>query len=107
MPIKKTKLSRKSKNKKFIKKIKSSKKTQKNKKMRHNTRTKSSKNKYKHRGGFTSNCNMATVKEPGFSIDAIGSIAGINIPSSRAAIYRPNCKTSSGSGSSYSDAMIP
>jgi hypothetical protein len=50
---------------------------------------------------------MATVKEPGFSINAIGSIAGINIPGSRAAIYRPNCKTSSGSGSSYSDAMIP
>ena len=106
MPIKKSKLSHKSKIKRFLKKIRSSKKTQKHKKMRLNSKTKSSKYKhYKHHGGFTSNCNMATVKEPGFSIDAIGSIAGINIPSSRAAIYRPNCKT--GSGYSYSDAMIP
>ena len=105
MAIKKSKLSRKSKSKRFFKKIKSSKKTKKNKKMRFNSKTKSNKNKYNHRGGFTSSCNMATIKEPGFSIGAIGTIAGINIPSSRAAIYRPNCKT--GSESAYSDAMMP
>ena len=48
----------------------------------------------KHNGGFASNCNLATIKESGFSVDALGSIAGINIPSSRAAIFRPNCNTS-------------
>ena len=58
------------------------------------------KNNKKHRGGFSS-CNLATVKESGFSVDALGSIEGINIPSSRGAIYRPNCKSDS------SQAMTP
>jgi len=51
-----------------------------------------SKSLYKHRGGYNS-CNLATVKESGFSVDALGAIAGLSIPSSRAAIFRPNCKT--------------
>lgn len=108
MPIKKTKLSHKSK--KLMKKILSRKKTQKNKKMHSKNQSKNhSKNRsnYKksnslkmrrrnmrniHSGGFaSSSCNMATIKEPGFSIDALGAIPGINIPGSRAAIYRPNC----------------
>jgi len=115
MPIKKTKMFRKSKKRsQLIKKLLSLQKTQKNKmssrmgskmgsKMRSHSRSKSNlkpkramKGKMKHhRGGFSSSCNMATVKEPGFSVDALGSIAGINIPSSSAAIYRPNCKKDS------------
>ena len=111
MSIKKTKLSRKSKNKRFMKKMKSHKKTkkmQKYKKMgsRSSSGSKSNsvrlskirkmlKNSKKHNihnGGFSSSCSLATVKESGFSIDALGSIPGINISGSTAAIYRPNCK---------------
>jgi hypothetical protein len=43
-------------------------------------------------GGFSSSCNMATVKEPGFIVDKLGSINGLSIPSMSAAIYRPNCQ---------------
>jgi len=108
MPIKKTKISRKSK--RFMKKILSRKKTQKNKVKILKSRSSSKSNSLKmkkmkmhnirnmrksQRGGYAANCNMATVKEPGFTIDALGSIAGINIPSTRASIYRPNCNTSS------------
>jgi len=113
MPIKKTKLTHKHKSKKFMKKMLSHKKTKKNMKFHSKSHMKShnkshykrhskskSKNIKKHRGGFSS-CNLATVKESGFSVDALGSIAGINIPSSRGAIYRPNCKSDS------SQAMTP
>ena len=114
MPIKKTKLTHKHKSKKFMKKMLSHKKTKKSKNMRskskpiksrsnsklHSKRHSKSKNIKKHRGGFSS-CNLATVKESGFSVDALGSIEGINIPSSRGAIYRPNCKSDS------SQAMTP
>ena len=110
MPIKKTRLSRKSK--RFMKKMLSRKKTKKNKKNNLKSRTSRSKTSYKksnslkirnkrnmklHNGGFfsSSSCNIATIKEPGFSIDALGTISGINIPSSKAAIYRPNCGTGS------------
>ena len=79
---KKFKLSRKYHNKK---------KTQKRNKYNH----RSSRNRKNHKGGFSSSCNLATIKEPGFSVDALGSIAGLSIPESRAAIYRPNCKTNS------------
>jgi hypothetical protein len=46
------------------------------------------------KGGF-SGCNsgIATVNEPGISIPALGSIAGMSYPDTRAAVYRPNCKT--------------
>ena len=109
MPIKKTKMFRKSKKRsQLIKKLLSLQKTQKNKmsskrgsrmgsRMKSHYKSKRGmKGKMKHhRGGFSSSCNMATVKESGFNVDALGSIAGINIPSSSAAIYRPNCKTDS------------
>ena len=42
-------------------------------------------------GGFI-NCNLASVKEPGFNIAGLGDIPGLSIPDSRGAIYRPNCK---------------
>ena len=85
---KKFKLSRKYHNKK---------KTQKRTKYnsRSSKSSRNSKNHKNHKGGFSSNCNLATIKEPGFSVDALGSIAGLSIPESRAAIYRPNCKTNS------------
>jgi hypothetical protein len=43
-------------------------------------------------GGFNNNCNLASVKEPGFNISSLGDIAGLSIPESRGAIFRPNCK---------------
>jgi hypothetical protein len=45
----------------------------------------------RQKGGFT-NCNLASVKEPGFNIAGLGDIPGLSIPDSRGAIYRPNCK---------------
>jgi hypothetical protein len=60
-------------------------------------------------GGFSGDpsCNIATVKEPGFSVAGLGSgtngIAGLSIPESRAMIYNPNCSNST---SKY-NAMIP
>ena len=48
----------------------------------------------KQKGGFLNNdnCNIATIKEPGFYLEGSGSIEGISIPESRAVIYNPNCK---------------
>jgi len=57
--------------------------------------------KRKLRGGFSSSCNLATVKEPGFSVDSLGSIPGLSISDTRASIYRPNCN------SDTYNAMIP
>ena len=57
--------------------------------------------KSKQSGGFFSDpsCNIATVKEAGFSMLGSGtgssSIPGLSIPSSRALIFNPNCKTDS------------
>ena len=45
----------------------------------------------RQKGGST-NCNLASVKEPGFNIAGLGDIPGLSIPDSRGAIYRPNCK---------------
>ena len=59
-------------------------------------------NRRNQNGGFATSCNLATVKEPGFSVDSLGSISGLSIPESRAIIYKPNC----GSSSSY-QAMTP
>jgi lambda repressor-like predicted transcriptional regulator len=87
MPIKRHTMS---KSKKSMKSKKSKRNSRMNKKTMKNMKNK----KYqKQKGGFGSDCNLATVKEPGFSIDALGSIAGLSIPGSRAAIHRPNCKT--------------
>ena len=120
MPIKslkfKSKISSKSKKsfKKLFKKSLYGKKTKTNKQMKSRNRRhmrsqfnknhkkhKNHKNHKNHHGGFSSSCNLATVNEPGFSVDALGSIAGFSIPESRGAIYRPNCKTDS------SQAMTP
>jgi len=124
MATKKTKLVHKHKSKRLLKKMLSYKKTKKTQKNNNNKKNKNMKsykksmskvrsksknlkvsknikhikhikhiNHINHKGGFA-NCNLATIKEPGFSVDALGSIAGINIPDSRAAIFRPNCNTS-------------
>lgn len=61
--------------------------------------TRKSKVNNNHRGGF--NCKMATIKEPGFSISAIGDVPGLSISESRGAIYRPDCKTDT------NQAMVP
>lgn len=88
MPIKRHTMS---KSKKSIKSKKSKRNSRMNKKTMKNKKYMN--NKKHQKGGFGSDCNLATVKEPGFNIDALGSIAGLSIPGSRAAIYRPNCKT--------------
>lgn len=48
----------------------------------------------KQKGGFLNddNCNLATIKEPGFHLEGSGDIEGISIPESRAVIFNPNCK---------------
>jgi hypothetical protein len=86
MAIKKHKSYKNSKSKKFFLKY--------SKKMRTHRKTKSrhSNKKRQMKGGF-SGCGIATVNEPGFSIPALGSIVGMSYPETRAAIYRPNCKT--------------
>lgn len=52
------------------------------------------KNKRTQRGGFN-NCALATVKESGFNIPAIGDVPGFSLSDSNGAINRPNCKTDS------------
>ena len=92
MPLKKYKKSSKSRS------SRSSSKTMKRFRRKTKSKTRSRKNKSSrktHRGGFSSSCNLATVKEPGFKLDAIGAIPGLSIPESSAVIYRPNCKTDS------------
>ena len=116
MSIKKNKLSKLSKkniNKKkykFSKKSKLSKnsrnkKNSKLKKSRILKNSKISRQKFRkyQRGGFGSSCNLATVKEPGFKLDALNGIAGLSLPESSAVIFRPNCR----SKSSSSQAMAP
>jgi len=116
MPIKKhniSKISKFSKKNKNLKKSKYSKKSRKyinykiSRKISKSKKSRKSNNsmqKYRkhHRGGFAS-CNLATVKEPGFNLDALNAIAGLSIPSSSAVIYRPNCR----SKGSSSQAMAP
>lgn len=50
--------------------------------------------KQMQRGGGM-DCSLATVKEPGFNIPALGDIAGLNINDSRGVISRPDCKIDS------------
>ena len=57
---------------------------------------------HRQNGGFGSSCNLATVKEPGFSVDKLGAISGLSISEASAAIYRPNCVK----GNAY-QAMTP
>jgi hypothetical protein len=108
MPLKKYKLSKKSRK---LNKSSKSKKTRKFKSSK-NLKTFRKKNRVSSRsnlkfkrhlkGGFSSSCNLATVQEPAFNIDALGSLPGLSIPGSTGAIYRPNC-----SKNSSSQAMVP
>lgn len=41
--------------------------------------------------GGASDCNLATVREPGFNVSGLGDIAGLSIPEGRGVIYRSNC----------------
>jgi len=107
MPLKKYKLSKKSrKMKKNSKSSKSSKsrKYRKNRSSRKFKTTIRQKNRSRSRkiqkGGKS--CSLATVQEPGFSINELGSMPGLSIAGSTAAIYRPNC-----SQNSSSQAMVP
>jgi hypothetical protein len=69
---------------------KSKTKTHSKNKNKHNSRRQNK--THKQRGGFAADCNLASIKEPGFNIAGLGDIAGLSIPESRAAIFRPNCK---------------
>lgn len=60
-------------------------KSKKNHSKNHNRRMQ------RQKGGST-NCSLASVKEPGFNITGLDDIPGLSIPDSRGAIYRPNCK---------------
>ena len=57
----------------------------------HSKKDNSMRRMQRQNGGST-NCNLASVKEPGFNIAGLGDIPGLSIPDSRGAIYRPNCK---------------
>jgi len=57
----------------------------------HSKKDNSMRRMQRQKGGST-NCNLASVKEPGFNIAGLGDIPGLSIPDSRGAIYRPNCK---------------
>jgi len=108
MPLKKYKLSKKSRK---LKKSSKSKKTRKFKSSK-NIKTFRKKNRVSSRsnlkfkknlkGGFSSSCNLATVQEPAFNVNEVGSFPGLSIPGSTAAIYRPNCVKNSSS-----QAMVP
>lgn len=60
-------------------------------KKNHSKKNNSMRRMQRQKGGST-NCNLASVKEPGFNIAGLGDIPGLSIPDSRGAIYRPNCK---------------
>ena len=84
---------RKSAKHSISRKTKRSKKQMMNRKQKKQNRSKSNKSQKRpsrQRGGAS--CDLATVQEPGFSIPALGDIAGLNIDKSRGVIYRPNCK---------------
>ena len=76
--------STKAKSHKSLKSLKTSKRSKQH--SRHSSRRSKT-----QRGG--SNCLLATVNEPAFSLPDIGGVKGLNIAESRALLYRPNCKT--------------
>lgn len=78
----------KNNSKKHSRKSKRISKSQQHKKKQNQNKNKTR----KQRGGFAGDCNLASVKEPGFNIPSLGDIAGLSIPESRGAIFRPNCK---------------
>jgi hypothetical protein len=78
---------------------KHSKKTHYKKKHTNRKYKKHSKSRYqKQKGG---NCQIASVREPSINIPATGSISGLSIADSRAAIYRPDCNIDT------NQAMVP
>jgi hypothetical protein len=91
---KKSKRSKQSKQSKKSRKSRSKKqyKTAKHKKVHKKVhkKTHSRKLSQNQRGG--ADCNLATVREPGFNVPALGDITGLSIPESRGVIYRPNCQ---------------
>ena len=96
MPIKrysKKSISRKTK-RKIQKKTKRSKKTK---------QQSSSRRRRHQKGGFAaiSDCQIATVREPGINIAGTANIGGLSIGDSRAAIFRPDCKVDT------NQAMVP
>ena len=102
-----TKLSKSKRLTKSNKKLKNKLKSRKNKSTNKHNRNHNRKHNHNHRGGFfgSSNCNIATVKEPGFNLAALGSgstkIPGFAIPDQKAIIYDPHCK------SDLYQAMVP
>ena len=106
MPIRKlskskrlSKTKRVSKSKKSIKttKLSKSKRLSKSyKKLKHKLKSRKHKT-IKHRGGFfgSSNCSIASVKEPGFNLPSYGvgasQISGFSIPDQKAIIFDPKC----------------
>lgn len=74
-------------------------KTRNNRK--HKSRSKTSHTNHQHqRGGFT-DCSLATVMEPGFTLPALGAASGFSLADSKGVIHRPNCKTDT------HQAMVP
>ena len=71
-----------------------------NKRLVKSNKKRSSKSNKKHSGGFlsSSNCSIASVKEPGFHLSALGSgstqIPGFSIPDQKAIIFDPKCAVS-------------
>ena len=70
------------------------------KRLSKSNKKRSSKSNKKHSGGFlsSSNCSIASVKEPGFHLSALGSgstqIPGFSIPDQKAIIFDPKCAVS-------------
>jgi hypothetical protein len=78
------------------------------KKLSNNHKSKKSKKNNRHRKhhrrhqkGGSAGCDLASVREQGLTIPAMGSVAGLTIADSRAAIFRPDCKVDN------NQAMIP
>ena len=76
---------------KFLRK-KTAKSTKRKSLKRKTLKRKSLKRKTNKQSGG-SDCSIATVIEPGFSVPSHGDIAGLSIGESRGVIYRPNCKS--------------
>ena len=104
MPLKKYKLSKKSRKLKKNSKSSKSSKSKKNRssrKFKTMIRHKNRSNSRKMQKGGTS-CSLATIQEPGFNVNELGSMPGLSIDGSTAAIYRPNCVNKLAS-----QAMVP
>ena len=72
--------------------IKNSRKNKNHKSKKNHSKKHNRMRRMQRQQGGSTNCNLASVKEPGFNIAGLGDIPGLSIPDSRGAIYRPNCK---------------